>query len=80
MEGMLTRLASCCNPLPGDDLLGFVSRGRGVVIHRADCPNLAHLLAAEPEREVAVKWPEDLAGKQSFKAPSWWSPSIAPAC
>ncbi len=69
MEGMLTRLASCCNPLPGDDLLGFVSRGRGVVIHRADCPNLAHLLAAEPEREVAVKWPEDLAGKQSFKAP-----------
>ncbi len=69
MEGMLTRLASCCNPLPGDDLLGFVSRGRGVVIHRADCPNLAHLLAGEPDREVAVSWPEDLTEKQTFRAP-----------
>ncbi len=68
LEGMLTHLASCCNPLPGDDLCGFITRGRGVVIHRADCPNLRHLLEREPERAVAVSWPK-LDGKQTFRAP-----------
>jgi GTP pyrophosphokinase len=69
VEGMLTRLASCCNPLPGDALMGFITRGRGVVIHRADCPNLQHSLEREPERGVAVEWPEELAGQQAFRAP-----------
>ena len=69
MAGMLTNLANCCNPLPGDQLMGFVTRGRGVVIHRADCPNLRHLLDLEPERGVAVDWPEELTGQQSFRAP-----------
>ena len=40
MSGLLTRLASCCSPLPGDEVVGFTSRGRGVVVHRADCKNL----------------------------------------
>jgi guanosine-3',5'-bis(diphosphate) 3'-pyrophosphohydrolase len=69
IAGMMTRLASCCNPLPGDALMGFITRGRGVVIHRADCPNLLHLLAGEPERGVAVEWPEELTGQQAFRAP-----------
>ncbi|HST89781.1 MAG TPA: HD domain-containing protein [Ktedonobacterales bacterium] len=68
LEGMLTQLASCCNPLPGDALMGFITRGRGVVIHRADCANLAHLLEREPERKVEVDWPK-LDGKQHFRAP-----------
>jgi len=68
LEGMLTKLASCCNPLPGDALMGFITRGRGVVIHRADCANLAHLLEREPERRVEVDWPK-LDGKQHFRAP-----------
>jgi GTP diphosphokinase / guanosine-3',5'-bis(diphosphate) 3'-diphosphatase len=68
LPGMLTRIASCCNPLPGDELMGFITRGRGVVIHRADCPNLLHLLQREPERAVAVEWPK-LDGQETFRAP-----------
>jgi GTP diphosphokinase / guanosine-3',5'-bis(diphosphate) 3'-diphosphatase len=68
MAGMLTRLANCCNPLPGDELRGFVTRGKGVVIHRADCPNLRHLLEGQPERGVAVNWPK-LERQDVFRAP-----------
>src|SRR5262249_27031711 len=69
VAGMLTKLASCCSPLPGDVLMGFITRGKGVVIHQADCPNLRHLLEKEPERAVAVEWPEEITGQQSFRAP-----------
>ena len=68
MSGMLTRLANCCDPLPGDELKGFVTRGRGVMIHRADCNNLQHLLERQPERAVDVEWPR-LDGSQVFRAP-----------
>lgn len=68
MAGMLTRLATCCGPLPGDELRGFITRGRGVVIHRADCPNLRALLARQPGRGVTVDWPP-LDGKETFRAP-----------
>ena len=68
MAGMMTHLATCCSPLPGDDLYGFVTRGRGVVIHRADCPNLRSLLERQPERGIAVSWPR-LDGGETFRAP-----------
>jgi GTP pyrophosphokinase len=68
MAGMMTRLATCCSPLPGDELYGFVTRGRGVVIHRADCPNLRALLARQPERGITVSWPR-LDGGEMFRAP-----------
>ena len=68
MAGMLTRLAACCDPLPGDELMGYITRGRGVVVHRADCPNLRHLLEQEPERGVPVALSR-LIGPQSFRAP-----------
>ena len=41
MSGLLVRFAHCCNPVPGDEIVGFVSRGRGVIVHRKDCPNLS---------------------------------------
>ncbi len=50
------RLSRCCTPVPGDDITGFVTRGHGVSVHRADCDNLRHLLDSEPERLVAVRW------------------------
>jgi GTP pyrophosphokinase len=50
------RLSRCCTPVPGDDITGFVTRGHGVSVHRADCANLRHLVDAEPERLVAVRW------------------------
>jgi GTP pyrophosphokinase len=68
LSGLLTRLATCCNPLPTDELLGYVTRGRGVVIHRADCANLAHLISKEPGRAVPVEWPRKLGGHEHFRA------------
>jgi GTP pyrophosphokinase len=50
------RLSKCCTPVPGDDITGFVTRGNGVSVHRADCLNLRHLLESQPERLVSVHW------------------------
>ena len=55
MSGLLTRFAGCCNPVPGDEIVGFVSRGRGVVIHRADCPNVKNL-EQEQGRILPASW------------------------
>jgi len=53
--GLLTRLARCCNPLPGDQIIGYVTRGRGVTIHRRDCPNVLRL-TEDTERLIEVGW------------------------
>ena len=52
-EGLLVRFAGCCNPVPGDDIVGFVSRGRGVTIHRKDCPNMRN---EDPARLLEAEW------------------------
>ena len=49
------RLARCCTPVPGDDIMGFVTRGQGVSVHRTDCPN-ARALARQSERLITVSW------------------------
>ena len=56
MTGLLVRFAHCCNPVPGDKIVGFVSRGRGVIVHRADCPNLKEL---EQDRIQPAEWTGD---------------------
>lgn len=58
IDDLLVRLARCCNPVPGDPLLGFVTRGRGVSVHRASCPNARDLLNS-PERIIEVEWDSD---------------------
>ncbi len=57
--GMLVRFARCCNPVPGDDIVGYITRGRGVTIHKADCVNA---LNSEPERAVPVAWSHESTG------------------
>ncbi|HEV8578503.1 MAG TPA: bifunctional (p)ppGpp synthetase/guanosine-3',5'-bis(diphosphate) 3'-pyrophosphohydrolase [Thermoanaerobaculia bacterium] len=52
---LLAYLAKCCNPLPGEEIVGYITRGRGVSVHRVDCPNVQNLLY-NPEREIEVKW------------------------
>lgn len=62
VDGVLVRYAQCCQPVPGDKVVGYVTRGRGVSIHRADCPNLL-LLAHEPERRLEIDW-QEMAGER----------------
>ena len=57
VDGVMVRYAQCCQPVPGDEVVGYVTRGRGVSIHRADCPNLLPL-AHEPERRLDIDWQE----------------------
>ena len=57
--GMLVRFAKCCNPVPGDDIVGYITRGRGVTVHKADCVNALH---TEPERAIPVSWANEDAG------------------
>ena len=58
-SGMLVRFAKCCNPVPGDDIVGYITRGRGVTVHKADCVNALH---TEPERAIPVSWADEGAG------------------
>jgi GTP pyrophosphokinase len=55
VDGLMVRYAACCQPVPGDRVVGYVTRGRGVSVHRADCPNLLQL-AHEPERRLEIVW------------------------
>ncbi|MEG2858376.1 MAG: bifunctional (p)ppGpp synthetase/guanosine-3',5'-bis(diphosphate) 3'-pyrophosphohydrolase [Clostridia bacterium] len=57
--GMLVRFAKCCTPLPGDEIIGYVTRGRGVSVHRADCVNRKEF-DAQPERLIRVNWESDV--------------------
>ncbi|MBL0940806.1 MAG: bifunctional (p)ppGpp synthetase/guanosine-3',5'-bis(diphosphate) 3'-pyrophosphohydrolase [Gemmatimonadaceae bacterium] len=61
-DGLLVRYSQCCQPVPGDQVVGYVTRGRGVSIHRGDCPNLL-LLAHEPERRLEIDW-QEMAGER----------------
>jgi len=57
--GMLVRFAHCCNPVPGDEIVGYITRGRGVTVHKSDCVNAMN---SEPERAIRVSWAEEGTG------------------
>jgi guanosine-3',5'-bis(diphosphate) 3'-pyrophosphohydrolase len=59
-RGVLS-FANCCHPLPGDDIIGYLSPGKGIVVHRTECPNVAELRKS-PERCVAIEWDRDVQG------------------
>ncbi|MHB8682096.1 MAG: RelA/SpoT family protein [Acidimicrobiales bacterium] len=59
LDDVMVRLSRCCTPVPGDQIVGFVTRGRGVSVHRADCANAAMLAIAEQERLIEVEWNRD---------------------
>src|SRR6266568_578002 len=67
VSGLLTNLASCCCPLPGDEIVGFISRGKGAIIHRADCKNIGRYRERERERLISVSW--TTMGYQLYLAP-----------
>ncbi|MBQ8322652.1 MAG: bifunctional (p)ppGpp synthetase/guanosine-3',5'-bis(diphosphate) 3'-pyrophosphohydrolase [Clostridia bacterium] len=63
--GMLVRFAGCCSPVPGDKIVGYTSRGRGVVIHRADCPNIGGI---DGQRLLSASWQLEAGAKQRYNA------------
>ncbi|WP_153110184.1 RelA/SpoT family protein [Propionivibrio limicola] len=62
VDKLLTQLAGCCKPAPPDPIVGFVTRGKGVSIHRADCPNFANMEAMQPERVIETAWGGETGG------------------
>ena len=63
IDDMAVRFSRCCSPVPGDEIVGFVTRGRGMTIHRTDCVNMIHLTEAERARLIPVEWESDEAEK-----------------
>ena len=61
-DDMLVRMARCCTPVPGDEIVGFITRGRGVSVHRSDCSNAVSLSEGQGERIVKVDWDTDQTG------------------
>jgi GTP pyrophosphokinase len=78
VQDVLVRLAKCCTPVPGDDIVGYISLGKGITIHREDCPNV-RALRRQPERFTDVEW-EDGAVQQGFRVQfavySWDRPRL----
>jgi GTP diphosphokinase / guanosine-3',5'-bis(diphosphate) 3'-diphosphatase len=77
VEDVLVRLAKCCTPVPGDDIVGYISLGKGITIHRGDCPNV-RALQRQPERFTEVEW--DGGASRSFlvqiRVDSWDRPRL----
>ena len=57
IDNCLVRLSRCCNPVPGDSIVGYITRGRGVSVHRTDCPNIVAMSELE-NRVIDVRWAE----------------------
>lgn len=62
LDDVMIRLSKCCSPVPGDDITGFVTRGRGVSIHRTDCSNAVALASSNEDRLIEVEWDKDTTG------------------
>ncbi len=62
VESLKTQAAQCCQPVPGDAIGGFITRSRGISVHKADCDNFRHMIEEEPTRQIRVRWNQDNDG------------------
>ena len=63
MDNLMIRVSRCCNPVPGDDIVGFITKGRGISVHRKDCSNVVSLPPQEQARFIEVEWADLKMGK-----------------
>lgn len=63
VDNLLIRIAGCCNPVPGDEIIGFITKGRGISVHRKDCINMNNLPVEEHSRFIDVEWENDLTSQ-----------------
>ncbi len=78
MDDLLVYRAKCCNPIRGEAIVGYVTRGKGVAVHSTNCSNVQNLMY-EVERKIDVEWAR--AATESLPgARSWSTPTTAPAC
>ncbi|GEL14461.1 RelA/SpoT family protein [Pediococcus cellicola] len=66
-DNLLVRLSHCCNPVPGDPIVGYITKGRGVSVHRTDCPNVAHA-ESQDERLIGVEWEAPSDSRNNYSA------------
>lgn len=67
MDNLMIRVSRCCNPVPGDEIIGFITKGRGISVHRVDCSNVTSLPESEKARFIEVEW-EDLTVGKAYNA------------
>ena len=68
VDGLMIKFAKCCTPVPGDEIVGYITKGRGISVHRKDCANMMSLPEDEKGRFIDVEWDADALNKHSFEA------------
>ena len=68
VDNLLITLGKCCRPVPGDDIVGFITKGRGITVHRRDCDNLRNLSDEDRQRMIEVSWDPEMLDKGSYNS------------
>ncbi len=67
VDNLMIRIAKCCTPVPGDEIVGYITKGRGITVHRTDCDNLKSMPPEERERCITVSWDTDLTDNRAYE-------------
>ena len=67
IDDVSVRLSKCCSPVPGDEIIGFITRGRGITVHRTDCVNIVNLPQSEQSRLIKVEWADNAVSEAGSK-------------